>query len=497
MTYFNKNYLSSIFIYLSVINTIRNQKESIVLYANNAFVAVLNFVSIAFLSHVLLPQDYGSYKYMFMIISICVALGSLGFSQAVFYYIYQAQDKIEEYAYLNASRFCLILSFGISIISFYILNTILTVDQSGYAFNKFYGVLIGIIFSGIVQSIELNVFLKNRCSWFYFTNIISSYIIRLMLFYVAYLYQADLFTYVNIWFLNAILSTLINQLYLEFLYQGAPYKLSKKYILQIIKYSLPIGIALFFGVILVQVDRVVLTFLFKDPIKLAIVSNGNFEVPLITAFYASFSTISFPKMLKAFNANNKIEMLKYRYEYQINVALLLFPIVLTFIFFSTEIMTVVFGEFYVSSAKLFSIYSITFLFRFTSYHDLFLISKKTKYIAYIQAAELIFHIILTYVFIQMFSLIGASIAVLVTNLFYFFIASYLGSKVIEMPLKALYPYKRLFVLLLVSIIILAPFYWLIINMDVLYMKVILIATYTLINIITLYFINSKKDVATV
>ncbi len=260
---------------------------------------------------------------------------------------------------------------------------------------------------------------------------------------------------------------------------------------------MPLGIALFFGVLLVQVDRVVLTYLFKDPIKLAIISNGNFEVPLITAFYASFSTIAFPKMLKAFNANNKIDMLKYRYEYQINVALLLFPIVLAFIFFSTEIMRVVFGEYYISSAKLFSVYSITFLFRFTSYHDLFLITKKTKYIAYIQAAELIFHIILTYVFIQMFSLIGASIAVLVTNLFYFLIASYLGSKVIEMPLTSLYPYKRLLMMLIISTVILLPFYWLINNVDALYLKVVFIAVYTLINIVTLYFINSKQNVATV
>lgn len=480
-----------------MINSIKNQKESIVLYANNAFVAILNFISIAFLSHVLLPQDYGSYKYMFMIINICVALGSLGFSQAVFYYIYQASNKIEEYAYLNASRFCLILSFGVSVISFYILNNFLTVDQSGYAFNKYYGVLIGIIFSAILQSIELNVFLKNTSSWFYFTNMISSYIVRLVLFYVAYLHQSDLYTYVNIWFLNALLSTLINQIYLEFLYEGSAFKLPKKYILQIIKYSMPIGIALFFGVVLVQVDRVVLTYLFKDPIKLAIISNGNFEVPLITAFYASFSTIAFPKMLKAFNANQKSDMLKYRHEYQINVALLLFPIVLSFIFFSAEIMRVVFGEFYISSAKLFSVYSITFLFRFTSYHDLFLISKKTKYIAFIQAAELIFHVVLTYVFIQMFSLIGASIAVLVTNIFYFIVASYLGSRVVDIPLKLLYPYKRLFLLFLSSIILLAPFYWLIIKIDVLYMKAILIAAYTLINIITLYIINSKKNVASI
>jgi len=480
-----------------VINTIRNQKESFILYANNAFVAILNFISIAFLSHILIPQDYGSFKYMFMIISICVALGSLGFAQAVFYYIYQAADKVEEYAYLNASRISLLLSFSFSVIAFYTLNYYLTVDQSGYSFNKFYGLLIGIIFSGIVQSIELNIFLKNQRSWFYFTNMISSYILRLILFYIAYLYQSGLFTYINIWFVNALLSTLINQLYIESLYEGSPYKLSKKYIIQIIKYSMPIGIALFFGVLLVQVDRVVLTYLFKDPIKLAIISNGNFEVPLITAFYASFSTIAFPKMLKAYTANNTLDMLKYRYEYQINVALLLFPIVLAFIFFSAEIMTVVFGEFYINSAKLFSVYAITFLFRFTSYHDLFLIAKKTKYIAYIQAAELILHVVLTYVFIQMFSLIGASIAVLVTNMFYFFVASYLGSKVINIPLRILYPYKRLLYLFVISLIIIVPFYSLIMNIDTLYIKVILIAAYTIINIITLYFINSKNDVSTI
>lgn len=480
-----------------MINTIRNQKESILLYANNASVAVLNFISIAFLSHVLLPHDYGSYKYMFMIISICVALGSLGFSQAVFYYIYQAENKVEEYAYLNASRACLLLSFGVSVISFYLLNYFLTVDQSGTSFNEFYGLLIGIIFSGIFQSVELNVFLKNRHSWFYFTNIISSFIIRLVLFYVAYLYQSDLFTYVNIWFLNALLSTLVNQLYLEYIYEGAKFKLPKKYIVQVIKYSMPIGLALFFGVVLVQVDRVVLTYLFKDPVKLAIISNGNFEVPLITAFYASFSTIAFPKMMKAFEANNKLDMLKYRHEYQINVALLLFPIVLAFIFFSKDIMIVVFGDFYVNSAKLFSVYAITFLFRFTSYHDLFLISKKTKFIAYIQAAELIFHVVLTYVFIQMFDLIGASIAVLTTNIIYFIVASYLGSKAVNVPMNLLYPYKKLIYLFLTTLLILIPFYFIVNYISLTYLKVIFISTFTILSIIVLYILNSKQNASAI
>lgn len=478
-----------------MINTIRNQKESIILYLNNASVAVLNFISIAFLSHVLIPQDYGTYKFMFMIISICVAMGSLGFSQAVFYYIYQAENKLEEYAYLNASRFCLLLSSVVSISTFFVLNNILSINQNGYELKSFYTLLIGIIFSGIVQSVELNVFLKNRHTWFYFTNIITSYILRVILFYIAYLHQADLYTYVNIWFLNAILSTLVNQLYLEYLYEGAKFKLPKKYIVEIIKYSMPIGLAMFFGVVLVQVDRVVLTYLFKDPVKLAIVSNGNFEVPLITAFYASFSTIAFPKMMKAFEAKNSSDMLKYRHEYQANVALLLFPIVLAFIFFSKDIMTLVFGEYYINSAKLFSVYAITFLFRFTSYHDLFLISKKTKYMAYIQAAELIFHVFLTFVFIQAFDLIGASIAVLSTNVLYFIVASYLGSKAVNVSIKSLYPCRKLMYYFIVSLVLLLPFYFVISLVNSIFIKALLISVYTISSIIILYVLNVKKNVA--
>lgn len=477
-----------------MLKLLRTQKESIILYANNASVAILNFLSIAFLSHVLIPQDYGVYRYMLMLVSICVALGSLGFAQAIFYYIYQAASRAEEYAYLNASRICLLISFIVSVLAFYIFIEVLPVSENTFTFNRFYGILIGVIFTGIIQSIELNVFLKNQHTWFYFTNIISSYIIRLILFYVAYLYQGTLFTYLNIWFLNAVLSTIVNQLYLEYLYESEKFKLSVEYILQIIKYSFPIGMALFFGVILVQVDRVVLTYLFKDPIKLAIVSNGNFEVPIITAFYASFYTIAFPKMLKAYESNNTEDMLAYRHEYQKNVAILLFPIVLSFIFFSSDIITLIFGNYYIDSAKLFSIFAITFLFRFTSYHDLFMVTKKTKYVAYIQAIELIVHIFLTFIFIRMFDIIGASIAVLLTNVLYFIVASLLGAKAAKVSIKQLYPYSNLFKQILVSLLILIPFYFIVNYINSTIIKVIFISVYTLINIIALYHINNKQDV---
>lgn len=489
--------ISIYFIYLNVLKLLRTQKESIILYANNASVAILNFLSIAFLSHVLIPQDYGIYRYMLMIVSICVALGSLGFAQAIFYYIYQAVDKAEEYSYLNASRVSIIFSSVVSIVAFYLLIEILPVSENKFAFERFYVILIGVIFTGIIQSIELNVFLKNQHTWFYFTNIISSYVIRVVLFYIAYLHQATLFTYLNIWFLNALLSTVVNQLYLEYLYESVKFKISRSHVIQIIKYSFPIGMALFFGVVLVQVDRVVLTYLFKDPIKLAIVSNGNFEVPIITAFYASFYTIAFPKMLKAYESGNNSEMLSFRHEYQKNVAILLFPIVLAFIFFSPEIITIVFGDYYLESAKLFTVFAITFLFRFTSYHDLFMVTKKTKYVAYIQAIELVVHVILTFVFIQMFDVIGASIAVLVTNILYFVVASILGAKAANVSFNQLYPYSNLLKQLFVSLLILLPFYFLVVWLGILLLKVLFICMYTIISIAALYYINNKQDVATV
>lgn len=480
-----------------MLKLLRTQKESILLYANNASVAILNFLSIAFLSHVLIPQDYGIYRYMLMIVSICVALGSLGFAQAIFYYIYQAVDRAEEYAYLNACRISILFSTIVSISAFYLLIEILPVSESNFAFERYYGIIIGVIFTGIIQSIELNVFLKNQHTWFYFTNIISSYIIRVVLFYIAYLHQATLFTYLNIWFLNTLLSTVVNQLYLEYLYESVKFKISRTHIIQIIKYSFPIGMALFFGVVLVQVDRVVLTYLFKDPIKLAIVSNGNFEVPIITAFYASFYTIAFPKMLKAYESGNNTKMLSFRHEYQKNVAILLFPIVVAFIFFSTEIITVVFGDYYIESAKLFTVFAITFLFRFTSYHDLFMVTKKTKFVAYIQAIELLVHVLLTITFIRMFDVIGASIAALLTNVLYFSVASYLGAKSANVSIKQLYPYSNLLKQLAVALLILLPFYFIINWIDLLWLKVLLICVYTIISIVALYYINNKQNVAEV
>lgn len=474
-----------------MINYLKLQKESLFLYLNNALVAILSFASIAILSHYLIPYEYGKFRYALSLVNISTSIGALGLAQSIYYFLNSSTNKNEEYQYINASR--VILLFTSLLAGFVLFLITIAFPLPGFNINLFNIFLIVLI--SVLQITELNIFIKNKFTFYYFTNIISSYIIRIALFYYAYTENVKLDVYIQIWLFNVLLSAFINQIFIEYIYKNEKFVLLISKIKDLWKYSLPIGLGLFFGIVLGQTDRYIVISFFKDAEKLAILSNANFEIPIISALYTSFFTIAFPGMLKAFENKDVHSLISQRHNYQLNVSSILFPICIALIVFSTEILTFLFGDFYHKSATLFAIYSITYFFRFTSYHDLFLISGRTKFIAYIQAVEMFFHILLCTLFIYWFDVLGASIAVLVTNFLYFLVSSYLGAKTCKIPLHKLYPNKQLLFNLLISIVVVSPFYLIIHLQENLYLKIIFIAVYCTFATLTLFYLqfNKKKN----
>ena len=240
-------------------------------------------------------------------------------------------------------------------------------------------------------------------------------------------------------------------------------------------------------------DKLVLSLLLKDPISIARISNGNFEVPLITVFYTSFSAIAFPLMLKEFNNNNIAGFLEIRRKYQKEVVLILFPIVLALISWAPPIISLAFGSFYASSAVFFVIYAATFFYRFSSYHDVFLITGKTKYISYIQGIELVFHVVLTYVLVRQFGLIGASIAHLITNTIYVYVCTLISKLILKVRMIDVLPFWYLYKIFFVAAIIMFPFYFISEYFNNNIVKFVFAGLYVVVCILLLYKLESKKS----
>ena len=469
-----------------------HNKESFQLYLGNSLISIFNFLSIALLSHVLIPNEYGYFRYILMITSIAISLGSFGFAQSIYYYLTKSSTAQQAYNYINALRIGLLLSTLFIVLGLYAYQIIWGNASEMLDWNKYSFWVILLIIPGIFQSVDLNIFLSMKRVGVYFLNTLTILTIKFALLFIAYTIKASLIHYLLILGVLGALPSLFNNIYIQRVFWEEKFQFHLDLLKQIWAYGLPIGIGLFFGIIMSHADKLMLSLIFKDPISLARISNGNFEIPLITVFYTSFSAIAFPYMMKEYNNNNIKGFLEIRKRYQKEVVLILFPIVLALISWAPSLINLAFGSFYESSAVFFVIYSATFFYRFSSYHDVFLITGKTRYISIIQGLELVFHVVLTYFLVKQYGLIGASIAHLITNTIYVYICTFISKSILGVRMIDVLPFWYLYKIFFIAAVLMFPFYFASEYFENNIVKLVFAGVYVVSCILILYKLEQKK-----
>lgn len=473
-------------------NKFSSNKESFQLYFGNSLISVFNFLVIALLSHFLIPNEYGSFRYILMIVSIAVSLGSFGFTQSIYYFLIKSTNAQQAYNYINALRLGLIIGSFIVVLGLFLYQFIF---QSAFIFldwHRYNFWVILLIIPSIFQSVELNVFLSMKRTGVYFINTLTALTIKLALIFIAFTIKASLIHYLLILGITGLLPIIFNNIYIEKMFREESFNINWNALKQLWSYGLPIGIGLFFGIIMSHTDKLILTVLLKDPVNIARISNGNFEIPLITVFYTSFSAIAFPLMMKEYNSNNIPAFLEIRRNYQKEVVLILFPIVLALISWAPSLTILAFGYFYQSSAVFFAIYAVTFFYRFSSYHDIFLITGKTKYISIIQGLELLFHVVLTYFLVRQYGLIGASIAHLITNTIYVYVCTLISKLILNVTMLDVIPFWYLYKIFFIAAVLMFPFYFLSEYFENNFVKLLFAGVYVVFSILILYKLETKK-----
>ena len=170
----------------------KNNRDSFQLYLGNSIVSIFTFLSIALLSHFLVPNEYGSFRYMLMVMSIAVSLGTLGFSQAIFYYLNTSKTAQLAYDYINALRVGMLISSVVVVLLLSIYLWVTNSMSSFFDWNKYYIWVVLLIIPGIFQSAELNMFLSMRRVGAYFLNTLTIQTIKLGLIFIAFTVKASL-----------------------------------------------------------------------------------------------------------------------------------------------------------------------------------------------------------------------------------------------------------------------------------------------------------------
>lgn len=429
--------------------------NSWILLIGNGSITILNFIFVAILSHNLSPSIYGEYREIFLYLSLLITTSVAGVAQTLYYFLNKVEQTTQKLYVIAQIRF-LIIAIQISlifIIAIIFNSKLLTINIS--ILNYLYLSIYAFFAAVTIIDINLAIILKKN------TRLITTnaFWILFKIFLIIYLKKTNI-NLGSIFLVSAFIQFAIffnNYLVLGKNYWGKFCSNRKENVLvlkDILKYNIPLSLSVIIGFLIINTDRLIMFLNNGDSIRFAGLSNVAFEVPLIGNIYGAFFSMALPLMVKSYQKNEIIFFLKTRFEYTKQVAILVFPVVVCFIFWHKEFIVLAFGYKYQNLTFLFAVYNLIGLLRFCSHHDILLVTKNTRYIFYFQVIEFAFHVIISFILYHFFDIYGLIYASVITNYMYMIAINFLSAKLINTSIKNILPYgfliKQLFICLAIA-----------------------------------------------
>jgi O-antigen/teichoic acid export membrane protein len=145
----------------------------------------------------------------------------------------------------------------------------------------------------------------------------------------------------------------------------------------------------------------------------AIYRNGSIEIPFISTIYGSITTVMLPDLTKMFAEKRIDEVFALKRKISSITAGVVFPITIYAIIMSHYLIPLYLSSKYQESALIFAVYNLIVLLRINDYLDLLIITKHNRTIFYANAITFILEIVLSVLFVKLFGLTGAVLAVVI------------------------------------------------------------------------------------
>lgn len=416
---------------------------------------LMTVISAVVLVRILTKSDFGTYRQILYVYTSLLVLFSAGIPKTYSYFLPRFElskqkdiaNKVTIVLLFLGLFFSITLYFSAPIISSLLNNTKLI--EGLRAFSPIPFLLLPTLgIEGIYSTLK-------KTEYFAFYQVTSRTIQLLSITIPVAFFGGTYIEAIYGWVFSSFI-LLILALYLKkrpFLYVDVE-KSNVRY-KDIFNYSIPIMFASVYGVGAVAADQFFISRYFGEEV-FAVFANGKIQLPFVTMVTASVATILAPVFSKLSFEGNKREEIKALWGSSlIKSGTIIYPIVLYFMFFATDIFIFLYGETYAESAVFFKIYSIISFFNVIVFAPLILGLGLVKFYARLHFFAFVSVWILQYLVIILYSSAYA-IAVVSTliTIIKILVALWYVSKKIEIPYFEMLPIKLLFKYLLHSIVIL-------------------------------------------
>ena len=394
-------------------------------------------------------SDYGTYQKVLFVTAILIPLFRFHLTDSLFYFFPILEKSKERNELISQTYFQLLtICFFVSLLILIVLPFLNSFFEDVVFFKYKYQIL-GIVFFSVSSSILENIFILEKKSKFLvkFASI-DKFVRTCLLIYIGFYFKT---------IESALLAIIIHGL-LRFIFLTSYllkfYKLNLLHVkIEKLKkqwsYVLPMGIGIFVGVIGKNTDKLILVWLLTDS-DFALYSIGNLSVPFIATVYVSIGNVVMPELAKYSIKKDFKRTLQLWKSMVIKNSIVTLPIIFFFIIEAKELFIFLFTESYADSANVFRVIVLTLLIQMLGYGYVLRAFGKTKKILVAKVYRTILSLIVGYILIINFGIIGAA----VTSVFSFFINAIIqlisAKKMLQVTWLDYLPWKHFAKLILIS-----------------------------------------------
>lgn len=225
---------------------------------------------------------------------------------------------------------------------------------------------------------------------------------------------------------------------------------SKSLLLRILKFSVPIGLATFVGMLNMELDKLMIGYWFGTE-TLAIYANAAKELP-ITIVAASFTAILLPTMTRFFKEKRLAEGIAlWSSSVELSFWLIVFSVGVLFVF-APQVIMLLYSEKYLPGIAVFRIYSCVLIWRTTYFGMILNVTGHTKLVLKYSLISLLLNVVMNFVFYHAFGLIGPALATFFSMGVMAFVQLQRSAKLLQFPFNSLFPWKRLGMIIVFNLV---------------------------------------------
>jgi len=183
--------------------------------------------------------------------------------------------------------------------------------------------------------------------------------------------------------------------------------------IEMLKYSVPLGIASMMGMLMLQTDKIIVSSMTSTE-DFANYINGAIEIPLIGIITGSIASVILVDMVKYIDQGKKLEALVLFKKAALKSATILFPIMIFLLFLSKDFILTLYSDKYIESVLPFTIYLFILPVRIVVYGSALMALGFSKVIMFRSFFDLLFNILLSILMVKWLGYIGAAIATILT-----------------------------------------------------------------------------------